>query len=184
MRKLTLALAMVMAMSLSAFAQDPKVDVFGGYSFITTDILETPEVVPGGRDNFPAGWEAAVTVYTGHTLGITGDFSGHTGSQNIQGFGVADLTFNTFLFGPKLVHHEDNLEMYIHTLFGVARANITALGTSNKTTDFTAAFGGGIDYKFGNRFAYRVMQADYVYGELYSSVNNTLRVSTGIVVRW
>jgi hypothetical protein len=190
MRRMTLFLMLLLAPICAAMAQDdPKFDVFGGYSFMSTDLLETPEVVPGMRDGFQ-GWNVAVTCYASHNVGFTADFSGHYGSQNIPFFGKTTARLYSFAFGPKLVHHADNFEMFVHGLFGFNNAQLKAppeeeINNSRTISDndFAMVLGGGLDYVMKKQFAFRVVQVDYMMGQLFGSIENHIRVSTGITYR-
>jgi hypothetical protein len=174
--------------STSAFAQTasfPKREIAVNYSFISTDILETPEVVPGGRDNVPLGWNAAVTYFLADNLGLSGEVGGHYGRQTLFSGADADLTYHTFLFGPRLVHRDGKVEMFTSMLVGIAQASIKTGGSPAATaTDFTMAVGGGVDYVGSRRLGVRILRVDYVVGELYESINNTIRVMSGVTYRW
>ena len=44
--------------------------------------------------------------------------------------------------------------------------------------------GGGMDYDITSRFAVRAFQVDYVHTTLFTTTQNNLRFSTGLVYRW
>ncbi len=190
MHRMILFLLLLLVPFCAAMAQEtPRFDVFGGYSFMSTDLLETPEVVPGMRDGFQ-GWNVALTWYASHNVGFTADFSGHYGSQNIPFFGKTTANLYSFAFGPKLVHHADNFEMFVHGLFGIQRAEIEAppeFETTNSRTisdhDFGMVLGGGLDYVIKKQCAFRVVQFDYMMGQLFGSIENHIRISTGLTYR-
>jgi hypothetical protein len=195
MRKVFLLILLLFVPLGAAKAQnDPKFDVFGGYSFISTDLLETPGVVPGMRDGFH-GWNAAFTWYASHNVGFTADFSGSYGSQMVPAYydgvtGETKVHLHSFAFGPKLVHHADKFEMFAHGLFGFQRASlevppalVDGAGSNPTNTDFGMVLGGGLDYVVRKKCAIRVMQVDYMMGQLFGSIENHVRLSTGLIFR-
>lgn len=185
------AIAVLMACTLMAgqtpsTTDHPAVSVFAGYTFASTDLLETPEVVPGERTGFHGGtfdftWNASKHV------GLTAQFSTASTSQDF-GFGKADGRITTFLFGPKLTQQVDQFELYAHTLFGGAHASIESpiLPSSQSDTDFALAIGGGVDWVGHNHshFGWRVVQLEYTMAQVFGSHTSYDRVSTGVIFRW
>lgn len=166
---------------------DARADVFVGYTFASTDLLETPEVVPGTRTGFHGGTAEFAWNASRH-IGITGQFSGVRTSQRISDSNV-DAHLYTFLFGPKFSQRVDQFQLFAHTLFGAAHANISSKleGASNVSdTDFALAIGGGVDWvgRGNGHFAWRVAQLDYMMAQVYGSHTSYDRVSTGVVFRW
>jgi hypothetical protein len=49
--------------------------------------------------------------------------------------------------------------------------------------DFGMTLGGGLDYVIKKQFAIRVVQFDYMMGQLFGSIENHIRISTGITYR-
>lgn len=92
MKKLFFAGILVLAISGLAVAQDfPKVEVFGGYSYMRSDLnFEGPYMEDyynyeynGGVGNLN-GFEASFTYNVNSWLGIKGDFGGHFGKQDVD----------------------------------------------------------------------------------------------------
>lgn len=186
-----LAVACLMLLCSAASAQDSdgkKYDVFVGYTFTSTDLLETPEVVPGSRSRLNGG-TVEFTWNANPHVGITGQFSGNTGSQRLFSSSDANARLFTFMGGPKISQRAGQFNLYMHTLFGVAHATISSpfLETSSNSvssTDFGMAIGGGLDWVGSGHFSYRIVQAEYMMSQVFSSHTSYDRVSTGIVFRW
>ena len=93
MRKLLFVGVLVLAMSGLALAQDfPKFEVFGGYSYLRSDLNSNNPFVSEYYGDYGAangsgnlnGFEASFTYNLNKWLGIKADFSGHFGKSNID----------------------------------------------------------------------------------------------------
>lgn len=171
MRKLSLLLALVFMVTLTARAQDTtKVEVFGGYQYLRVN----PNV--SGVSSFNLnGWDASVEVKPWRWLGVVGDFGGAYGSP----FGVSSNVY-TFLFGPQ-ISMPGRISPFFHVLAGAARAG--ASGTTSRT-EFGAQFGGGVDFRIAHGFAFRAIQIDDVLTHFNSVNQNNLKIATGVVFRF
>jgi opacity protein-like surface antigen len=178
MRKFFVLAALVVLCSGAAMAQDhPKAEVFGGYSYL--------RVNPGqgvSGENFPGGWHASIAGNLNNWFGVAGDFSGHY--KKIAG---ARVNTHTYLVGPRISYrNNEKVTPFAHVLFGGAHAG----GGGSSENTFAMAFGGGVDAKINNRFAFRVAQFDYVLTRFDGPVSgttanqNNFRFSTGIVFRF
>jgi outer membrane protein with beta-barrel domain len=200
MKKAILAAGAVIFLSLSALGQEtPKAEVFGGYSYFRGD---------GGANLH--GWNASITGNLNRWFGVTADFSGHynSGSSSLA-INVpqvplfttsvdANTNIHNFLFGGTFSHRGgERLVPFAHALAGFSRTHvdgtsvITGLGGGTTTTSFSgsdtafaAAFGGGLDVKLTKKFAFRVVQADYLLTRFGSGTQSNARISTGIVFRF
>lgn len=162
-------------------------DIFVGYTFTSTDLLETPEVVPGTRTGFHGG-TAEFTWNASRHVGLTGQFSGVRTSQRLSESST-DAHVYTFLFGPKLTQQVDQFQLFAHVLFGGAHATISSdllPNGSASDTDFAMAIGGGVDWigKNNGHFAFRIAQLDYMMAQVYGSHTSYDRVSTGVIFRF
>lgn len=148
--------------ALPGLAQDSKVDVFAGYSFLHTS--------PGsGLPSANAsGWEGSLTYNWNRWLGLTADIDGHY---------CCDASLHNFLFGPQINFGHEKLSPYVHGLFGVSH------GSASGVTDnaFAFALGGGLDYKVTDRIGVRIAQVDYLGTRFAGYTQNNVRVSTGLV---
>ncbi len=168
MRKLLLLLVGLLAMGMTAVAQDAaKVEVFGGYQYL--------RVNPGqglSGENFN-GWNGAVTGYVNNWLGITGDISGSYNNG---------VHIYTFMGGPTLSPaRSKSLVPFVHALFG----DVHASGGGVSDNAFGMALGGGLDVLgVHGHIGVRLAQADYVMSRFASATQNNFRYSAGVVFRF
>lgn len=178
----------------------PKVELFGGYSYLRAD-----------GDGDPSanlhGWNASIAGNMNNWLGLVADFSGHYGSESLS-FVLGPVDFfqtraddstHAFLFGPRVSYRKHNkVTPFVHTLIGAvhdkvdnitvitARVGNAAAGTLPKSiseTAFGLALGGGLDVKATDRIAVRLVQADYLLTRFHDDSQHNLRLSFGLVLR-
>jgi len=184
MRKLVLALAVVVSPVWLPAQEVPKAEVFGGYSYLHTS---------GQGFN---GFDAQFTYNRSEWLGLTGDVSGsYAGrSVNLTGLGGASAHTHsyTFLFGPTFSYRKEaDLVPFGHFLAGVAhgsgsvQTNILgqSINISTRDTGFGLALGGGVDWGINNSWAVRPVQIDYVSVNVGGGHANAFRYAVGIVYR-
>ncbi|HXG92155.1 MAG TPA: outer membrane beta-barrel protein [Blastocatellia bacterium] len=194
----TLLIACLLFLPLTAKAQEqPRAEVFGGYSFFHTD----------GGGNLH-GWNASVAGNLNKWFGVVADFSGHYGSESFQAVPPEavgpfpplprlatsiDSNLHLFLAGPRLSYREhDRLIPFGHLLLGVARSHVdgkfegsTFIVRFNDTsTAFSMALGGGLDVKLSGRVALRLIQADYLLTRFNDNTQHNARISVGVVFRF
>jgi opacity protein-like surface antigen len=187
----------------SAMAQEaPKIEIFGGYSFLRVTTDDNPGISPTGvgtLDSVSAnGFMFSGAYNLKKYLGITGEYSRHTKATNLSNLvnlpvqpGVPDVRVearaNTFLFGPRFTLRTNTIEPFGHVLVGGANGSfdITSGGItmSDSGTAFTFAAGGGLDIKFSRNIVVRLVQADYLRTMVGGDDLNSSRISTGIVFR-
>ena len=162
MLRKTLLLAGLCALSsLSVQAQDEKVDLFGGYSYMHF------------QSSNLNGWEIAGQYKVREWLGGVADIDGHYGSIN----GIGTSTY-TYLFGPQ-ISIPSSISPFGHLLIGGAHNSTGGVGNGS----FAMALGGGVDAEI-HGLHWRLIQADYVMTQFASRSQNSFRFSTGIVLRW
>jgi len=105
LRKIWLVSVVCLLASLSAGAEDDKVEVFGGYSYL--HFHNSPSISLNG-------WEASVQYRFTDWLGGVADFDGHYGS--LHGAGTSTYTY---LFGPQ-VSWPARVSPFGHLLLGGA----------------------------------------------------------------
>ena len=180
LRLLAIFLAAILA-SATAVAQAPKVELFGGYSFLHS---------PGQNFN---GWNGAGTVYVNQWLGVTADLSGHYWTHQLNVPGVGSLTFKThqytYAIGPTLaLHNRTRFTPFLHTLAGATRYSFPSYGIAGvnvpASTHFAFLGGGGLDISLGERVAVRPVQLEYHGAHFAYGWLNSMRYSTGIVFRF
>jgi hypothetical protein len=174
--------------SVAAEAQAPGGNVFFGYSFYSTDLSSIDRASTNG-------WEASVEGKVVPFLGFVADFDSHYGSQNFivpcavpVGSGSsscpnvnASVTEHNFLFGPRVSFSVGKFRPFAEALFGGAHVDVNNGVGSN--TSFATGLGGGLDYKIIKPIAWR-LQGDYVQTRFFSTTQNNVRISTGIVFRF
>jgi opacity protein-like surface antigen len=164
-RTIGLLLGVLFVALLPAAAQEEKVEVFGGYSYMR---------LRGGADVNLNGWEASAQYKFRDWIGGVADFDGHYGS--IGGVGTS---VHSYLFGPQ-VSLPSRVSPFAHVLLG--GAHFSAAGSGDSA--FAMAIGGGMDYDLNEKFSWRILQADYLLTRFGSSTQNNARLSTGIVYRF
>ena len=162
MNRTALVIALVLFSTAVAFAQTPKFDFFGGYSFVHSD----PNGLQTGNAN---GWEASLDYNWTNWLALKADVDGHYCCQQ---------TMHNFLFGPQINLGHGKLAPYVEGLIGVSHG--TSLGGFSDTV-LGFALGGGVDWKVKSSWSWRVAQADLL-GTRYGDVTQkNFRLSTGLV---
>ena len=186
-KPLFLASLLALCLPLAASAQEvaPKVEIFGGYSYMRDDALNGVN-----SHGFNTSLAGNITKH----VGIAGEFSRFANSKSLPVPGIGSATFDvnvlTYLFGPRIVLHRGKAEPFVHALFGGARENLKVPGrpfAPRTDNAFAFALGGGLDVKVNGNFAIRVAQIDYLEDKLGnilgSHTGNNFRYSAGIVVR-
>jgi hypothetical protein len=191
MRKLSILLIAVAALSLSAFAQDSG-EIFGGYSLFRLDA----NAAPGDRNL--NGWDAEIGGKVLPFVSIIGDVNGVYHTQDIGGGANVKTSVYNFLVGPRVGVKVGNIRPFAHVLFGVAhsKADFGSFGGGTTTdNNFATAIGGGVDIGVAPFISIRPVKLDYVLvktdpnqvfdinGNGIGHTNN-LRYSAGIVLHF
>jgi len=183
-KKITLIAFSFLLFAGLASAQVPTSgNVFFGYSYMNTDLNTS--------SNYSAnGWEATFEGKVFPFVGLVGDFDGHYGSQSasvciagvIGGCASTNGSFSehNFLFGPRVSASVGKFRPFAEALFGGSHISSDFSGSD---TSFATALGGGLDYKIIRPVAVR-FQADYVQTRFFSTTQNNVRISTGLVLRF
>jgi hypothetical protein len=164
-----LAVLLIGALPLLAQNESPRVEVFGGYSYVSADFGG------GGRQSLN-GWNGQANINVNRWLGLTGDFGGYYGSP----FHVSLHDFS-FLFGPTLTYRQQHFAPFFHALFGGNHTSVSALGRSTSDSVFAMAIGGGLDIPLKPRFGLRLAQVDWLRTNNFGGTQNNIRVSTGVM---
>ncbi len=180
--------------SAAAEAQVPTSgNVFFGYSNENAG-ASSFDFTNLGRPNLN-GWEASLEGRVFPWVGIVADFGRHYASQNYQ-FTQNGITTTvsggeelTVLFGPRVSVPVGKFRPFAEALFGAAHTNASQ-GSSlpdnfvqPRDTSFATALGGGLDYKIIRPIAIRI-EGDYVQTRFFGTLQNDVRISTGIVFRF
>jgi opacity protein-like surface antigen len=186
-KSLFLSSLLAICLPLAASAQEvaPKVEIFGGYSYLRAD---TSSMV---SDSISAhGFNTSLAGNITKHIGIVGEFSRFTVSESftVSVLGPINVDSNvvTYLFGPRITLHRGKVEPFVHALLGGARENDKfSGGLVGESTEnaFAFALGGGLDIKVNDNFAIRVAQVDYLGDKLGGETANNFRYSVGVVIR-
>lgn len=164
MQKFVVLIVFLGLLSLPLMAQEPKVEVFGGYQYLH---------LGGDFGSVNAnGWDASLTGYLNNYFGVTGDFSGsYSNGSHVYSYSG----------GPVLAYREGKVNPFVHVLVGGA----TFGGGSTSVNAFSMAFGGGVDYKASRNISIRLADFDWVYYH-HNGVgeSSNVRLTTGIVLRF
>ena len=195
MRKLVLLVTVVLVVGVSARAQHPRVEIFGGYSYarLDQDLFPVPSLSGRRTAN---GWGASVSLNANRFFGFTADVAGQFGSGTVlvsQSPSV-DFSSHQFLFGPRFTARAAGATLFAHLLLGVVRnrlSSFSSLGTTfpaRTSTDFALAAGGGLDVRLSPFIALRAFQVDYIPvhqgGFISQDFAQNIRVQAGIVLRF
>jgi opacity protein-like surface antigen len=201
MLKCALALGLVLGLCGLSHAQDvPRVEVFGGYSYLNGDVSAANPILNllglssvGDRLSLN-GWDASASVNFNRWVGVEADLSGHYKGdcEGLSGLTCKDLAF---MGGPRITYRVGKITAFGHGLFGgdtlsastntnlITGASDVSASLSN--TSFALAAGGGVDYAVTNRISVRLGQADYFLTRHFNDIGapnqNNFRVSAGIV---
>ena len=161
-------LSVILFSGASAHAQDsPRAQLFGGYSFLSFDSQSFGFTNRTGLNGFTIAPSYNLT----HEFGITAQLSGQYGTQ---------ISVRNFTVGPQVLFTRGNELFFAHLLIGKGR---TFVKVGNGAGDSAKLFelGGGIDVGLSSHFSLRAVQADFVHNSFFSSSQNSVRISTGLV---
>jgi len=197
-----LLLGMTVCVASQASAQTSRFSVFGGYSYGTNNFFNGYyEGLPGA--SALNGYGVAFTVNLNDHIGMEANFTGHNGGSstilnepataNYNGEEIAsgNQALYTYAFGPKLSQDVGNFSLFTHFLVGGTHMSQSLTetctnagypypcGTPNPEvtkqagSGFAFKTGGGVDWNHG-RWGIRILEVDYVHGQMVSSFNGNL----------
>jgi hypothetical protein len=158
-------------------------NVFFGYSFENASASALDNVT---RPNFH-GWEGSLEGKLAPFIGLVTDISGHYGTQTYTPGPPGPPTFRVtghqyeVLFGPRVSVPVGKFTPFGEFFVGVA--HIGSSGAFPTNTSWATALGGGLDYRLVRLVAVRA-EGDYVRTNFFSTSQNDIRISTGIVFRF
>jgi len=131
--------------------------------------------------------ESAVSLWKG--FGIAGSVSSERLSDYSNGVDFNRFTYTAGLgyrrnFGGRIQIFGHGLGGRAHAFQGAFPSSTGLLSTANSLAVQT---GGGLDLPFSNRFAVRLLEAEYVRTQLpngYANTQNDLRLSVGMTLRF
>jgi outer membrane protein OmpA-like peptidoglycan-associated protein len=196
--RVVIALLVVLAVSLisnRALAQsdsNPKYDLFVGYQW-----LHPGGTVPaaGGDPSSPTPFQIP-DMSKGLGGAFTYNFDPHWGAEFDFGhnWGSDNIYESTYSVGPRFIWRTDGANYFLHSLLSLNRVNVGGLNSSNGVG---AILGGGMDLPITKRLAFRLFEADYVWGrhnysdfasqdfpDLRRPSFEGVRLRTGLVFSW
>ena len=115
----------------------------------------------------------------------------HAGGIGASGYA---LTLSTFTLGGRYIlpMKSSPLQPFGEALAGLAHSSGTLvqppiLAATNAGAAFAANLGGGLDLRQRSRFAFRLVEADYLVTTFNNGTNNhqnNLRISAGVILRF
>jgi outer membrane protein OmpA-like peptidoglycan-associated protein len=191
-----LAVSLVSSLALAQSDSNPKYDLFAGYQWLH----------PGGTVPLPSGDPTNPTPFQvpdmakGFGAAFTYNFDRHWGGEfdfGVNGGSSGSMPApreTTFSAGPRFMWRTDNANFFLHALVSLNRVSINGLNGSN---GLGTILGGGMDLPIHKGWAFRLFEADYVWGRHnYSDFADSdfpglrrpsfegVRLRTGIVYSW
>ena len=194
---LVLGLLVVLAITLfssSALAQsdsNPKWDLFVGYQWLHPGATVP---APFGDFNNPTGLKVP-DMAPGFGSALTYNFDPHWGAEFDFGHNWGSGNYETTgSVGPRFIWRTDGANYFLHTLISLNRVSISGLNAGN---GIGAILGGGMDLPIKKWLAFRLFEADYVWGrhnyadfvsadfpDLRRPSFEGVRLRTGLVFSW
>jgi outer membrane protein OmpA-like peptidoglycan-associated protein len=195
--RLVLGFLSVLGMSLltgSAVAQsdaNPKWDLFAGYQWIhpggnvPTPFTDYNNPTAYKLPDMAKGFGTSIAYNFDHHWGLEADFGHNWGSGNYEL--EASL-------GPRFIWRTDEANYFVHTMISLNRLSVDGLNVQN---GIGAVLGGGLDIPIKKWLAFRLFEADYVWGDhnytdYVTTADDSLRrpslegwrLRTGLVFSW
>lgn len=175
MRRVVFILVVFFFAGMAAAQIPTSGNVYVGYSYYNTNLT-------GNRGSLN-GWEASLEGKVFPFIGIVADFSGDYGSLDFPtrvGTINASTHIENVLFGPRVSVPIGKFRPFGEGMIGVAHANTNGFGSD---TSFSAALGGGVDYRLIRFLAWR-FEGDYIRTSLFNGTQHNARISTGLAVHF
>jgi hypothetical protein len=199
------SVGLFLALSGVSSAQEPKIEVFGGYSlehisacgapgdtFLTcSGFIETGNSNPANYN----GWNVSATAFAFKFVGFSADFAGHYGTTLIGSVSPAPTSRYSFMFGPVAAFRGRTFSPFVHALFGGVFNKFGPFSVGEDVTnipsytEFAWSIGGGLDRNLSRHWAFRAGQLDYEsvrvpasYSSGYPAVRG-FRFSTGLIFK-
>jgi opacity protein-like surface antigen len=180
---LPLVLAISFLADVAAAQSSDRVEVFGGFSYVSNDFSNTASDLKG--------WDGSANFKIARYIGLDADFSGYYPST-CCGNGAK---VHTFLFGPQVSFGLKRVTLFAHFLLGDANVLYSPAGSLfshynvASENSFTYAEGGGVDFRLMRRVALRgevdALHTDFqTVDSQGASDHSAARILTGIVFRF
>ena len=186
-----LSVSLISSPALAQSDSNPKWDVFVGYQW-----LHPGGTVPApfGDPNHPTPFKVP-DMAKGFGSAFTYNFDPHWGLEFDLGHNWGDSNYETTgSVGPRFMWRTDAGNYFLHTLVSLNRVAVNGLNPSNGVG---AVLGGGMDLPIRKSLAWRLFEADYVFGrhnyaedvgpqfsDLRRPSFGGVRLRTGLVFSW
>jgi hypothetical protein len=175
--------------AIACAQQDPKGDIFAGFSYANTDF--------GAASRASTyGYELTSQIKVRRWLGIVFAGHGHFGNAIVpvclgtSANSCVTPTSRSFAHlyiesgGVQASKQVGRLTPFARALFGVGILDACPVFTCESKGSFVQAYGGGVDYRISERrFGWRV-QAEFVQTRFFSSTQNDGRLATGLMINF
>jgi hypothetical protein len=161
-------------------------NVFVGYSFIGANLYT-------GQHANLNGWNISAEKKYLPFFGVVADFSGHYGSKDLPvtcansssaGCVVnSSISEHYFQFGVRGSYATTKIRPFIELLFGVVHTSENGAALSNSNNSLAETLDTGLDYRITHRLSWRI-DGGLVKSGSFNSQQNSLRASTGVVLRF
>ena len=188
---LLLSMSLISTPALAQSDSNPKWDLFVGYQWLH----------PGGTVPAPFGDPNNPTPFKipdmakGFGSAFTYNFDPHWGLELDLGHNWGDSNYETTgSVGPRFMWRTDSGNYFLHALVSLNRASVSGLNPDNGVG---AILGGGMDLPINKTLAWRLFEADYVFGhhnysgdaapqfpDLRRPSFEGVRLRTGLVFSW
>ena len=171
MKRMALVIALLTVTVVVATAQEtPRFEVFGGYSYLNVGSS-------GQQKGFGLnGWNAQASWNLTNWLAATADFGGYYGSPS-----AVSVHNYSYMFGPTLSYRTQHFVPFAQALFGGGHVTAKIGGLRSTQNAFAMALGGGLDLPIKRHFGVRLAQVDWLRTQYFSTHQNGVRVSTGVM---
>ncbi len=178
MRRLTLVLVIVLALSFLAVAQEfPRAEFNAGYSY---QRVQTRELTSFSAANF-SGVAGGLNFNFHQNVGVFADIGYYKCTKK----GVTDWKQTSFLFGPQFTYRgESRLSPFGR--FGIGAVHVPdnyVVAGNPAATKWAYSFGGGADVRVNNHLSVRAAQVDYIRTHFFDKHESNVRLSFGIVFK-
>lgn len=187
-----LSLLLISTFALAQSDSTPKWDLFAGYQWLHPGITVP---APFGNPASPIGYDVP-DMASGLGAALTYNFDSHWGGEFDFGQNWSHSNYETTVSGgPRVMFRTDYAHYFVHGLLSYNRLSINNLNAGQN--GIGVILGGGMDLPFTRKFAWRVFEADYVFGRhnyasdaspsfpnLRRPSAQGIRLRTGVVFSW
>jgi hypothetical protein len=161
-------------------------NVFAGYSFVSSTLYT-------GQHANLNGWTVSAEKKYLPFFGVVADFSGHYGSKDLPVINCAATSTGClvqssvsqyyFQAGVRGSYATAKLRPYAELLFGAVHTAESGPGVSNSNNTVASTLAAGLDARLNRLLGWR-LEAGVVKSGAFTSQQNSVRASTGLVLRF